>query len=319
MADLLDSVAAPDPGARTVTDPRVAAELVAGETRSRVRAVLEHVGGTPVVLLSGGVDSIYVAAVAAELGGAPRAVTVVTDGASDEDHASAAAEALGLRHDIVRLTRDDVIDLARDTIIRLNTSELWEVTAGIPLLAARRVLDAIPDGGAILTGSGADAILAGGRSLSYPLESDSARTELDAMIRAETAANFRRDRLVPDFYPALLEDKASRLVHVFQTVRWWRLAETLAPPALFGTRDDHPIDKLALRLACEAQLPPTAAHLAWSVKDPIQRSTGLMSVLFTAARTYAATLPGADTYTNPLTEDPEAIATRFYLDILGRR
>ncbi|WP_163818224.1 hypothetical protein, partial [Nocardia cyriacigeorgica] len=39
--------------------------------RSRIAAVLERFGGIPAVLLSGGVDSIYVAAVAVALGAEP--------------------------------------------------------------------------------------------------------------------------------------------------------------------------------------------------------------------------------------------------------
>ncbi|MFJ1454889.1 asparagine synthase-related protein [Nocardia sp. N2S4-5] len=316
VADLLDDIATPNPAARTLTDPHAAADLIAAETRSRVRAVCDALPGNPVILLSGGVDSIYVAAVAAALGRTPHAVTIVTAEASDETNAVVAAAALGLTHDIVRLSHDDVVRLAQQTMARLRTSELWEVTAGIPLLAARRGLGG--DIGPILSGSGADAILAGGRALSHPVESPSARVELDTIVRTESAANFRHDRLVPHFYPALLDEYADRLVHVFQTVRWWRVAETFSPPALFGERDGVPFDKLALRIACEKQLPIGAKHLAWAVKSPIQRSTGLTAVLFAAARAYSARLPGAATYTDPLTEPPEAVATRLYLAALHR-
>ncbi|WP_431963246.1 asparagine synthase C-terminal domain-containing protein [Nocardia sp. bgisy134] len=271
------------------------------------------------VLLSGGVDSIYVAAVAVSLGMRPIAITIVTEGQSDEGNAAAAAKALGLRHDIVRLSAAEVVDLARDVMARLGTSELWEVTAGIPILAARRRLDIIDDLGAILTGSGADAIFGGGRKLSYAVGSDEARVELDQLIRAESAANFREARLVPHFYSALLDDRADRLVHVFQTVRWWHAAEQFAPPVLFGAHDGRQVDKLALRIAADRQLPAEVKSLAWAAKSPIQRSSGLMSVLAAAARTYAANLPGAQTYADPRTEDAEAVATRLYLSILENR
>ncbi|RBO97083.1 asparagine synthase C-terminal domain-containing protein [Nocardia puris] len=317
VTDLVEDIAAPNPAARTLTDPVEAASLISEETRTRVASVLDKFGGTPAVLLSGGVDSIYVAAVAVHLGAKPVAVTIVTDGQSDEANAAAAARALGLRHDIIRLTAAEVVDLSRDVITRLGTSELWEVTAGIPLLAARRTFDAIPTLGAVLSGSGADAILGGGRTLTHSPASHEATIELDRLIRAESAANFRYDRLVPNFHPALLDQYADRLIHVFQTVRWWQVAERFAPAALFGIHDDRLVDKYALRLACEAQLPEEVNYLAWATKSPIQRSSGLMSVLATAARTYAANLPGAQTYTDPMTEDAEAVATRLYLSILG--
>lgn len=318
VTDLIADIAQPDPDARTLDDPSRAAQLISDETRSRIAAVLDKFGGTPVVLLSGGVDSIYIAAVAVALGAQPVAVTIVVDGRSDEANSTVATAALGLRHDVIRLTTSDVTGLARDTMRRLGTSELWEVAAGIPVLAARRSLDGIPDLGAVLTGSGADAILGGGKRLSHAVASPAARVELDRMIRAESASNFRRDRLIPDFYPALLDGYADRLVHVFQTVRWWQVAETFAPSVLFGNRDGVVVDKFALRLACAGQLPEGSRHIAWSVKSPIQRSSGLMSALAASARAYAAELPGATTYTDPITEDAEAVATRLYLAILGK-
>ncbi|MEU2034203.1 asparagine synthase-related protein [Nocardia amamiensis] len=320
VTDLLgDAVATPDPAARTITDPRVAAALIAEETRSRVQAVVERFDGVPTVLLSGGVDSIYLAAVAVRLGVRPHAITIVTAGDTDATGAAAAAAALGLPHDVIRLTGDEVVGLAREAMRRLGTSELWEVAAGIPLLAARRSLDRLERVGAILTGSGADAIFGGGRSLRHPVHSTAAREELDRLIRAESAANFRYRRLVPHFHPALLNTYADKLVHVFQTVRWWRLAETLAPPALFGEHNGRRIDKLALRMACAEELPSGAADLAWRAKAPIQRSSGLFTALAAAARSHAANLPGARTYTDPMTEDAEAVAIRLYLTLLNQK
>ncbi|MEV0344033.1 asparagine synthase-related protein [Nocardia sp. NPDC050713] len=317
VADRLD-IASPHPELRTLTDPHIAAKLLTAETRSRLEAVLEHFPGTPTILLSGGVDSIFVAAVAAQLGIRPHAITIVTSGETDGAAAAAAAQALGLTHDIIRLSADDVVHLARDVMNRLETSELWEVTAGIPLVAARRSFDQISDLGPILTGSGADAILGGGRKLTYPVDSIDARDELDRLIRAESASNFREMRLIPHFYPALLDAYADRLVHIFQTVRWWQVVENFAPPALFGDHDGRPVDKLALRIACSEQLPDGSEQLAWGTKAPIQRSSGLMEVLAGAARGYAAELPGARTYTNPMTEDAESVATRLYLAILQK-
>ncbi|MDE1674352.1 asparagine synthase-related protein [Nocardia gipuzkoensis] len=315
VADLID-IAGTHPERRTLTDPHVAAKVVADETRSRIEAVLREIAGTPVVLLSGGVDSILVAAVAIQLGVRPHAITIVTDGDSDGAPAAAAAAALGLQHDVVRLTIEDVGHMAREVMRRLGTSELWEVTAGIPLFAARRILDQVTDVGPILTGSGADAIFGGGRRLTHPINSPAARDELDRLIRTESASNFKYQRLIPDFYPTLLDGYADRLVHVFQTVRWWQAVENFAPSALFGDHDGQLADKLAVRIACAELLPAAAKNLAWNAKSAIQRSSGLMGVLASSARRFAADLPGAQTYTDPMTEDPEAVATRLYLALL---
>ncbi|WP_228816346.1 asparagine synthase C-terminal domain-containing protein [Nocardia transvalensis] len=318
VTDVLCGMTEPNPDTRILADPEEVAEIIDAETRSRLTAVLERFGGTPAVLLSGGVDSIYVASVAVDLGYRPHAITIVTENESDGENAKAASRALGISHDVIRLTAGEVVDLAGDVIARLDTSELWEVTAGIPILASRRSLEKIPQLGAILSGGGADAILAGGTTLTYPLESADARAQLDRLARTESVSNFRYHRLVPHFYAALLEHYADNFVQTFQTVRWWKIAERFAPPALFGERNGQAVDKLALRIACDHRLPDGAKHLAWSTKSPIQRSSGLMGTLALAARTYAATLQGAQTYTDPLTEDPEAVATRLYLAILDR-
>lgn len=302
-----------NPGARVVADPRAAAESVLHETRDRIRVVLERRPERPTVLLSGGVDSILVAAVAAELGAEPHAVTVVTDGETDRPNAEAAARALGLTHEIVELSSDDVVRLAADAIHRLGTVELWEVTAAIPLLAVR---DAVTPG-AILTGSGADAIFAGGRKLTEPADSPAAVAEMDRLIRTESASNFTVDRLIPHFYAALLEDREDDLIHVFQTARFWDLAATFGPTAFFAEHAGVPFDKVCVRMACAELLGPAAAEIAWAPKAPIQRSTGIMGSLANSARRRAAALPGALTYGDPMREPMEAVATRLYLAALG--
>ncbi|MVU81032.1 hypothetical protein GPX89_27755 [Nocardia sp. ET3-3] len=312
VADLRD-VATPDPDARRMTDPARVAELVAAETRDRLRAVFEAMPGDPILMLSGGVDSIFVAAAAVGLGVRPRAVTVTTADGTDRANAAAAAAALGLAHDIVELDEAAVVELARESLARLEVAELWEVSYAIPMLAIVPLLTRLATPGPILTGRGADALFAGGKTLASPIDSPEATAELDHAVRKESALELTRTRLVPDFYPRILGAHADRIVHVFQTVRFWELAETFAPPALFGTHDDHPIDKLGLRIACEQLLPPAARPLAWAKKSAIQHSAGIMGALSAAARADAASLPGAQTYTDPLTEPFEAVATRLYL------
>ena len=303
---------------RITTDPDIAAKAIAAETLDRIRVVLDSYPADPIVLLSGGVDSILVAATAVAIGAAPRAITIVVDGETvDRAPAIAAAEALGLRHEVVVLSSSDVVSLAKSAVAALGVNELWEVAAAIPILAAseliRRFSAASPAPAAVLTGSGADAIFAGGRVIEHPIESAAANQALDEVVRTETGTNFVRDRLVPDFYERLLGDDAQALIHVFQTERFWQLAEQLAPPALFGHVVGAAHDKLAVRLACERLLPETAQHLAWTRKSPIQRSSGLFDALADAARARAAQLPGATTYSNPLTESMESVAVRLFL------
>ncbi|APA98014.1 asparagine synthase-related protein [Nocardia seriolae] len=312
VADLRD-IGTPDPRSRRVTDPAHAAALVAAETRDRLRAVFAAMPGDPILLLSGGVDSILLAATAVELGHRPHAITVATADGTDRPHAAAVAAALGLTHDIVELDGPTVVALATEAMARLEVPELWEVSYAVPMLAIRPVLDRLGTPGPILTGSGADAIFAGGKTLAAPIDSPAATAELDRVVRTESAHNFTRARLVPDFYPRILGARAARVVHAFQTLRFWEMAETFAPPALFGTHDGTPVDKLCVRIACEGLLPASVRPLAWSKKSAIQRSAGIMGALADAARLAAANLPGARTYTDPLTEPFESVATRLFL------
>ncbi|MEU8901775.1 asparagine synthase-related protein [Nocardia sp. NPDC048505] len=318
VADLRE-ISTPNPGIRQLRDPAAAAELLKRELGYRLDAVFREHPGDPVILLSGGVDSIAVAAAAADLGVRPHAITITTAGGTDAIHAAAAAEALGLTHEILDLDDQAVTDLAQESVARLGTSELWEISYAVPLLAAVHALDRRQSVGPILTGSAADAILAGGKKLRSPIESANAVTELDSLIRRESAANFRRERLVPDFYERIMPTYADQFVLLFQTVRFWQVAETFAPEALFGDHNGVLADKLCLRLACEQLLPDSVKSLAWAQKSAIQRSAGIMDTLALAARRYAAGLPGATTYTDPISEDAEAVATRLFLALLDRK
>ncbi|WP_280410991.1 asparagine synthase-related protein [Nocardia asiatica] len=316
VAELRD-ISSPNPQMRRLTDPIEAARLVQRETLDRLDAIFRAQSGPPVLLLSGGVDSILVAAAAVRLGVRPHAITVVSDTGTDEANATAAASALGLPHDVISLTDDTVAGLASESVSRLGLPELWEVSYAVPLLATTEVLDRLGPVGSILMGSGADAIFAGGRQLRNSIDSPEAVAEMDAAIRKESAGNFVYDRLIPDFYPRVMGEYADRITLVFQTLRFWELAEAFAPPALYGVRDDVTVDKLCVRLACEGLLPESVQQIAWAKKSAIQRSAGIMDALAGAARKKAAALPGAQTYTDPMTEQWEAVATRLFLALLA--
>ncbi len=315
ISDLRD-IAPAAPELRTVTSPEMAASMLTEELLSRLRAVVQAHPGDPVVLLSGGVDSIAVAAAAVQAGIRPHAITVVTEGGTDADNAIAAAKALGLTHELIDLTATEIADLAREATQRLGVLDLWEVSYAIPLLAAARALDGRADVGALLTGAAADAILAGGKTV-QSLGTPEATEEVDRIIRKESSANFHYERLVPDFYERVIPAYADRFVLVFQTVRFWEIAETFGIAALFGDRNGATVDKLCLRIACEHLLPEGSKTLAWAKKSAIQKSAGIMGALGTAARRYAADLPGARTYTDPMNEPYEAVAARLFLALIS--
>ncbi|MFG1792653.1 asparagine synthase-related protein [Nocardia sp. NPDC049149] len=316
VADLRD-VTSPAPELRSVSDPVAAAALIRDELLSRLEALLGAYTGDPVVFLSGGVDSILVAAALAHLGIRPHAITMVTAAGTDRANAQAAASALGLSHEIVELDQAALVALAGEAIARLGIPELWSVSYAIPLLAAVPVLDRIGPVGAILTGSGADVILGGGKTPPHPIDAPQATHDVDRMIREQVASSFSYYRLVPDFYPLVLDGYADRFVRVFQTIRFWEIAATFAPQALFRASDNQVIDKLCLRIACDQLLPESVKSLAWTKKSPFQRSAGIMDALATAARSFAATLPGAQTHRDPMVEPYEDVASRLFLALLA--
>lgn len=315
VADLRD-ITDPAPELRVINDAQLAARMLEDAIRKRVDAALD--GATSAnILLSGGVDSIVVAAVAVEVArrcawrpDALQALTINAPNSRDGERASHAASVLGLRHRVIDLTDRDVRALAVAAKAVLGTPELWEIAAAVPLLAAREHFNRGPT----LTGSGADAILAGGKFLEHSLDSSDATAELDVLIRTEAGANFRRQRLVPDFYELLLPDSHTRHVDVFQTVALWELSSTFGPGALYGVRDGEVWDKYALRLACAVLTGDSS--LAWVPKSPIQRSSGIFDSLVRCARDDAARAPGARTYTDPTTESLEQLVARLYLAAL---
>lgn len=318
VADLVD-VLRDGTNLRKEINPAAAANAVGSELNNRLAAVLRAFPVDPIVLLSGGVDSILVAAAARAAGVSAHAITVTANFTSDEvDTARSAASALGLTHDVVVLSPDEIRNLALDAKQQLGTSEIWEIAAAVPILAVRQQLDQHrrrvgSAQFAILTGSGADAIFAGGVQLAACKQRVDSVSELDRIVRAEVFSNFRRNRLIPHFYDVLLGPMTKNLFHVFQTRRFWEYAETLAPEALFAIKDGQSHDKMPLRLECERLLPENMKHLSWKPKAPIQRSTGIFDALLLAARSYAAELPGSTTYSNPVNEPLELLAIRLYL------
>ena len=224
-------------------------------------------------MLSGGIDSVLLAAAWRKFAEPPLCVTVAAAGipSGDREQAAAAAAHLGLEHHTVELTTAEIRRLARRAVALLGVDEMWEIGAAIPIMSAAAAAREAGRNGPIISGAGADVLFAGGMRLVAP----AAAEELRSRVWAELGSAFRYDRLVPDFFDRILGADAKRFFEVFQTVEAWELAANFAPSVLFAQAADGTlVDKLCLReLAVEWGAEPT---LAWAPKNPMQFSSGMI-------------------------------------------
>ncbi|MFZ2510704.1 MAG: asparagine synthase C-terminal domain-containing protein [Gordonia sp. (in: high G+C Gram-positive bacteria)] len=286
--------------------------------RERITSVINSRCGDPGIMLSGGIDSILVAAVAADLGYSPHAVTVVTDDDADlEDLRSRdVARHLGLHHDVLDLNEDRLSGAARDCIDLLGTWELWEITSAIPIKTAFTRFAEL-GAGPVLTGAGSDALFMGGAALDVDPASPAGLAEFRERVTARVRANFTRQRLIPDYYERLLGDRADDFIQVFQTTPFWQFAMRLDPTLLWGSGPDGDYyDKWILRKAAIGLGVPE--HLAWTTKSPLQVSSGVIGALAHSARANLAAQPGQGTYASPLNEPLEHTVVRQFLRHLQR-
>ncbi|MGB2719058.1 MAG: asparagine synthase C-terminal domain-containing protein [Rhodococcus sp. (in: high G+C Gram-positive bacteria)] len=301
---------------RTVDSPSTAARTLIDYLERRITALTSDRGLEHGIMLSGGIDSILVAAVARRLSIDLVAVTYAVDAPqldgshNDETGAVAVAKHLGFEHHVVRSSTAELLDSAIAASKLLNSTEIWEISSAVPIRACFKEFSRLGINGPILTGSGADALFLGGKRLNSPVSSSSAIHEMNSMIEQQVLRNFSRKRLIPDFFERILGESCDRFVQIFQTVEAWQFSKTLLPSALFSTNGNHE-DKLCLRMAAEMLGVPR--ELTRSKKDPIQYSSGVVGGIVLEARKYLAQLPGAETYTSPLTEPLDLSIARLFL------
>lgn len=256
-------------------------------------------GPRPALMLSGGVDSQLLAAVYESQGLNPLTVTVAVPGSPDAVGAASAAGHLRLDHHLID-TRE-VVGRWREVANALETDELWEVTAGVPLVAVFSLLSDLGVTGPVISGGGADAVFLGGWSPSGALRGEQLR-------RAAATLSFP----IPDFYERLIgAEGKQRYVQPYATQAMWGTAARLTESALYVDRGGVTYDKAALREAAVRLGIPR--HLAWTTKDPLQKSSGLMGLLADEARAWLARRPLATHYSDPRTEPAEQALARLWL------
>ena len=323
---LADNIDVRIKGERSIKDLDTAAQGVISYTKIRVLEVFHahndylennenEKSGKLGLMLSGGIDSVLLAAVLKDLGIDFHAVTVAAKGlnSQDRDNSIALAEKLNFSHSVVEVDSKTLSTEIPLTIEKLGTDELWEVLAALPISLAFKEFNDKGVKGLVLTGNGADAIFAGGKILKEKnLYSENANNELDSLVLQNVSRNFTRDRVIPDFYERVLGKDDKRFTMAFQNRQAWELSHLLAPNVLW-TEDElgRKYDKSALRKAAEILNVPK--ELAWTSKSPLQKSSGLMDALILHVRESMARYENATNYTNPLEEDIDILLARTAL------
>ena len=226
------------------------------------------------VLLSGGLDSSVVAAIAArfaenrvETGGRERAwwprlhsFSIGLEGSPDEAAAREVAQALGTVHHAFRFTLQEGIDALSDVIYHLETFDVTTIRAGTPMYLLARRIKAMGIK-MVLSGEGSDEIFGG---YLYFHKAPSARAFHEETVR-------KLDKL--DLYDCLRANKAMAAWGVEARVPFLDTAfldHAMAIPArhkMCGGR----IEKHILREAFQGWLPE---RILWRQKEQFSDGVG---------------------------------------------
>lgn len=308
VADITDTAI---PGTYDITDHDTAEKEIINYLTRRISTVLKNHPSPHVIMLSGGIDSILVATIAASLTDDLRAVTVAHPGNDDAQQelsiARDVSHALGIEHDTITLGTEQWLEIVTDTVTRLNSSDPWEVIAGASLRAVDIHAQEHSLPGALLTGGGADVLFMGGSSVPPKLP------EWDNALRGQVSSSFTRDRFIPDFYERLL-DEPTRHILVWQTLEAYRLALRIHPTAVRGRRNE---DKGVHRDAARSLGIPD--RLVGEKKGAMQFSSGGVDSLVAQARADLSDEVTGFTYSDPVEESPDFLVARYWLRDVHRR
>lgn len=290
-----------------VTDIDEAKSLVFSYLERRLAASTDSYEGRPVMMLSGGIDSILVATVLSRVRPDALAVTFAQPGGeakSELTRARTVAERFGFEHEVVEPDSYAFRDLLRSVIDRLGSCEPWEVLAGTILTSVNDCALSCNADGAIVTGGGADVLFLGGVG-------DVDIAHWPERVHKLVRKNFTRNRFIPDFYERLICDE-DRHILTWQTKEAFELSQRLHPSVIRGPELN--IDKKLFRdLAVDLGVPVELAH---ATKSPMQVSSGGVAAIVNLAREELSNSFGDMTYSNPLTEGLEFTVSRLMLQRL---
>lgn len=299
---------------RDINDVERGSDLVVGYLRSRVDSVLSKFPGTPVSMLSGGIDSILVTAVLAEV--RPDTVAYTFSylgesgaGAEELERAKDVCSALGIEHKSICPGPSEAHDMLTETVKALDHADAWEVLAGVVNMAVDQASarDGLGDS-AIFTGDAADILFFGDKYFSDhkdPVE------YLNEVVAADVRDKFTRGRQIPDFYERLM-DNHERHIKTWQTELGFHTAARLRPEAIRG--EDLSVDKAVERVAARNLGVPE--ELTQATKSPMQKSSGAVTMATEAAAFMLKNKGVHDAYSDPAHDSDDMLAARLYFEVL---
>jgi asparagine synthase (glutamine-hydrolysing) len=236
--------------------------LEIGQICSELRRILDRAverNRAPCMLLSGGLDTSILAAVASRRF-MFKAITVAFDGAEAPDltFARLLADHLGLEHSIHRFNWDEALEAIPEVIKVMRTFDPMEVRNDVAIFIALKHAKT-NDLTAAVTGDGCDELFAG-YSFLFEYDAQRIRMELRKMWKTMRFASAPMARVLG------MEAKLPFLdpeVHSF--------AMKLDPKYLVHDQGGRKQGKWILRKAFEGMLPD---EVIWRVKTPIECGTG---------------------------------------------
>ena len=215
-------------------------EAVAAVREALDRAVAARVGpgSTPLVVLSGGIDSSGVAACANRVAGGLETVSMGTDTADEFAQARVVAAHLGTRHSEITVSTADLLAQLPYAVWAAESVDPDIVEYLLPLVALYRALDGT--GRRVLTGYGADIPLAG-------MHREDRLPALDSAVAHDMATFDGLNEMSPVL---------SALAGHWTTHPYWdRDVLDLLVPLEAGLKRRHGRDKWVLRAALADVLP----------------------------------------------------------------
>lgn len=293
-----------------------AAHLINLYVEKRLKNIASTTNTPLALMVSGGIDSLHTAAVAARAGVKVEAFTFAwkndQEGMDELNAAKEVCEQLEIPHHAVAPDEQKMQGLIRSTASLLDTAEPWEIIAGMILHAVAGEVNRVLPGAPIVSASGADSLFLGGKEFT-PRDTDeeTVRAWEEAVV-AELRKSFIRGRFIPDFYERILGSDANYF-KVWQTHEAIECVAKLHPYAIRGGKWDQ--DKVVIRYALEKF--GIGAHIAQRSKSPMQVSSGGLQALEDCARRSLAEQFEGRTYSDPLTEDRRFTVARLFLNQIG--
>lgn len=274
----------------------------------RISALVENIEEPPIIMLSGGIDSILAAVVLKNIRPDSLAVTFALPNSTFSDYevdiAHKVSSLLELEHIVISPSGEEYVEIIKETSRKLESKEPWEVLAGSIVFAVSQKFPTRK----LITGGGADSLFLGGEKELFteiPLDYEK---QWEKEVTKKINKNFARQRFIPDFYERIM-DNPENYILLWQCKEAVEVAQKLHPHLIRGK--DWLEDKLVLRKAAiELGIPP---YLALTPKVPMQESSGALSAIVKGAQQQLQDFYGDKTYRSPQGEDLQWTVARMFL------